>query len=140
MQYKKKLYLSAVSISIVSNVLALGVVEFLTRKHFFTKLQSQVSSIAATTASQMNGNLVETLRTPGDENTPAYKQVQAELRAARDANRRKDVYIKFLYILYPDPNDPHKFLFAVDAEEEGDDFSTLVQTRKQLQSTRCTTA
>lgn len=125
MQYKKKLYLSAVSISIVSNVLALGVVEFLTRKHFFTKLQSQVSSIAATTASQMNGNLVETLRTPGDENTPAYKQVQAELRAARDANRRKDVYIKFLYILYPDPNDPHKFLFAVDAEEEGDDFSHL---------------
>lgn len=123
MRYRTKLYVAALSVSIVSSILAIGIVELLSRKYLFKFLQNNVSSIAGTTASMLNGDLLKQIREPLDEKKSAYKELQNLLRKARNINRGKEVYIKFLYTNYPDPKDPRKFLFGVDSEENPKDFS-----------------
>ncbi len=103
--------------------LAVGIDQYKTREFTFSELQSKGLSIAASVASQLDGDAVKEIRTREDEKKPVYAELQKQLRKARDANRRKDVYIKFLYTIYPDPKDPQKFLFSVDPEELDRDFS-----------------
>ena len=50
---------------------------------------------------------------------PTYKQLEGELRRARDANRRRDLYVKYIYSMRPYPQDPKTAEFVLDAEEEG---------------------
>jgi adenylate cyclase len=122
-KYSTKLYLGFVSITALNIILAIGIDQYKTREFTFLELQSKAVSIAASVASQLDGDLVKEIRTREDEKKPVYIQLQKQLRKARDANRRKDVYIKFLYTVYPDPKDPQKFLFAVDPEELEKDLS-----------------
>ncbi len=125
MRYSTKLYIAGISISLISSFFAIGIVEILTRRYFFKTLQSRVISVAATTASLLDGDLVKQIRTEEDQETPVYVQIRNQLRQARDVNRGKDIYIKFIYIIYPDPSNPTRFLFAVDAEEDPKDFSPI---------------
>ena len=123
MRYRTKLYIAALSVSIVSSCLALVIVEGLTRRYLFKFLQINVASVAGTTAVAINGDLLKEIRVAADQEKPAFAQIQTLLRKARDINRGKDIYIKFLYTTYRDPKDPKKFLFAVDSEENPRDFS-----------------
>jgi class 3 adenylate cyclase len=122
-KYSTKLYLGFVSISAINIFLAVGIDQYKMRQFTFYELQSKGLSIAATVASQIDGDAVKQIKTQEDQKKPVYTQLQQVLRKARDANRRSDVYIKFLYTIYPDPKDPERFLFGVDPEEEEKDFS-----------------
>src|SRR6185437_13432999 len=63
------------------------------------------------------------IQSRADEGSPAFLQVQQVLRKARNANRRSDIYIYYLYTLMPSKTHPNAFEFGVDAEEKPADFS-----------------
>lgn len=123
MNFRTKLTLSLVGISALSTLLALGIDITFSRQFLLMEVKSKVMSIAASTASQIPGDLAKQIRTLDDEKLPAYKTMRKKLRKARNANRREDIYIKYLYTFYPDPNDPSKFYFSVDPEESEKDVS-----------------
>jgi len=117
MRYLTKLFLALIFLSFFSILLALGVVYQETKIQFLKEYSSKVLSIAATTASFLNGDEVEKIRTRADADTPLYTKLREELEKARDANRRDDVYVKWLYTYYQSPDDPDVFLYGVDTEE-----------------------
>ncbi|MFA6448891.1 MAG: adenylate/guanylate cyclase domain-containing protein [bacterium] len=89
----------------------------------YEDLRSKAMSIAATAASQMDGDKLARIKTRADESAPEYKAIVKQLRKMRDANRREDVYIKYMYTMMPDPEKPGGFLFGVDAEEKKSDIA-----------------
>ena len=61
-------------------------------KHLFMdQMRSNVLSIAATTAAMLDADSHNGIRTRSDQGSPTYKQLEADLRRARDANRRRDI-------------------------------------------------
>ena len=86
---------------------------------FMDLMRTNVLSIAATTAAMLDPDAHDAIRTRSDQDTSTYKQLEGELRRARDANRRRDLYVKYVYSMRPYPNDPRTAQFVVDSEEEG---------------------
>lgn len=121
MKYRTKLYCAFLSVAGMSTLLALGVVYGEGQDFIFHEMQSKVLSIASTAASSLDPELLKQVKTRSDENSPAYKTLVEQLRKARDANRRSDVYIKYLYTLMPDS--PHSLVYGIDAEENAQDAS-----------------
>ncbi len=117
MRYRTKLYLALLGISIISAAFALTIVYKETKTAFLNEYSSKVLSIAATVAPFVEGDELEQITSAKDEESPVYKKLVAELRKARDANRREDVYVKWLYIYRPSPSNPELFLYVVDSEE-----------------------
>lgn len=127
MKYRTKLYLFFLAISVLSIVSSLIIVVVQSRKAVFQQLQSKIIVVAAGAAIHVNADLLKNIKTEADQDTPAYKELAEALRKHRNANRRKDLYVKFLYITKPDPIDPNKFIFVVDPEEKKEDFSPVGQ-------------
>lgn len=94
-------------------------------KDVYEELRDKALSIAATTAVALDGDLHRTLRSREDENSVAYRKIEEDLRRARDANRRDDTYVKFIYTLMPSKDDPALLVFGVDPEESVADKSHL---------------
>ncbi len=123
MRYTTKLYLFFTIVSLIGLTTAFTIIIREGYETVFYDLVTTGKSIAGTTATHLNGDLVEQIRVQEDEKKPAYKEVRDFLRKSRDANRNESIYIKFIYTTYPDPKDPKKFLFGVDAEETEKDLS-----------------
>jgi adenylate cyclase len=120
MKYRTKLYTALVGTAVVSTSLGLGIAYYEVKGFFIDQLRSKVMSIAAAGAANLDGDLFETIHS---NDSPNYQKAQQELRKIRDASRRKDVFVKFVYTLIPRPEDPERFFFQVDAEEPTPDFS-----------------
>jgi adenylate cyclase len=91
---------------------------YLVARHFLiAELRSKVESIAATVASQVDGDLVSAIRTRDDEKGEGYGAVRGHLRRARDINRRKDVWVNYLFIVRKAEQDASVVLRIVDPEE-----------------------
>lgn len=123
MKYRTKIYLSLSGMAVFSTVLALGIVYVETKRYFFKELQSKVISISATAAAALDPEMLQQIHSRQDEGSEAYIQLRDQLRKVRDANRRKDVHIQYLYTLMPSPQDPQTILFGVDAEESPSEVS-----------------
>ena len=123
MRYRTKLYFFLVGISVTVLLVALTIIISQARHAILEDIKNQSISIAATVASNLDGDLVEQIKTAEDEKKPAYAQLQKILRKARNANRFSGIYVKYLYTIYPDPKNPTQFLFGVDAEETEKDIS-----------------
>ena len=123
MKYRTKLYLAFLSVAGVSTLLALSIVYAEMQDFIFHEMQSKVLSIAATTASSLDPELLKQIKSRADENTEAYKTLVQQLRKIRDANRRDDVYIRYLYTETLNPTKPDSFIYGVDAEENPADIS-----------------
>ncbi|MBS0620751.1 MAG: HAMP domain-containing protein [Verrucomicrobia bacterium] len=117
MQYRTKLYFALIGIALVSSLSGFGILFFELKK--FTLLDEQVKAItvAATTASLLDAELLKQLHGEADQGGAAYQQIKASLLKARTANRRHNIYINYLYTLRPNPQNPQELLFLVDAEE-----------------------
>lgn len=112
-RYRTKLTLALVLLSLFTGGLVLGVFFLGSRDILFQQIRSQVLSIATTGASQING---DSHRDITSEETPAYSVIQSRLREIRDANRREDVRVRFVYTMRPKA-DGH-WEYVVDAEED----------------------
>lgn len=117
MKYRSKLYIALVATTLVSTLAGLGVTYGHMRKVLLIELQSKVMSIASSTAITLEPRLISQVLINPQETNPAYLQLQLELRKIRDANRRKDVYVKYVYILAQTSLTLNHFSYLVDAEE-----------------------
>jgi adenylate cyclase len=116
MKYRTKLYLSLAGTAIVSSLFGFGVLFIEFRDHAFADQQTKSVTVAATTAALLDVELLKQVNAPADEHSSAYAQLKKELIKARNANRRSDVYVCFLYTLKPNPDKPGEFIYAVDSE------------------------
>jgi hypothetical protein len=64
-------------------------------------VRTNVLSIAAPAAAMLDPKLHEKIRTRSDQETPDYKRLEAALRRARDANRRRGLHVKYIYSMRP---------------------------------------
>ena len=131
MKFRTKLIILFVIMALLTN----GALFFINSWQAGRMLRAQIAttalSIAATASSVIDGDLHSQLNQAPEEDDRIYKELEAKLRKIRDANRRDDVQIKFVYTLMPSPKDKDSIIFGVDAEEEGPDKSLLGDIYKQ---------
>lgn len=123
MRYRTKLTILIVGGMLLSNGLLFAFLYSRARQLLMEEQRSKVLSIASTTAALLDPENHKQISQRDDEKLPAYQQAERRLRAARNANRRSDVFIKFLYTLLPSPQDPNVTIFGVDPEESLKDKS-----------------
>ena len=123
MRYRTKLYLALIAIALMSSILSISISYFEMKGQFLEEYSSKVLSIAATTAAFLDGDQLEEIVSKKDESMPAYAKLQAELRKARDVNRRSDVYVKWLYTYYPSKENREVFFYGIDPEESSRDHA-----------------
>ncbi len=90
------------------------------RNSLFEELRVQVANVAATGALVIDAEAHE--RISGVE-SPEYEDLVRTLRQIRDANRREDMRIKYVYTARPNAAFPSGFEFVGDAEESAEDVS-----------------
>lgn len=118
MRYRTKTSILLALLAVFTGAIVLGLYYFQSRKILFRQIQSQVLSIATTGALQINADLLDQVRTKEDESKETYLTLQGILRGIRDANRRQDTQVRFVYTMRPVPDTPGKWAYIVDAEEE----------------------
>src|SRR5579872_2751765 len=106
MKYRTKLHISLVSVAFLSVALGLGIVYEKTKSLVLSDIRSKALSIAATMAIVLDAEDLKKIKSPEDEGSPAYIRVRDSLRKLRDANRRKDLWVKYAYTLLPVPGHP----------------------------------
>lgn len=124
MKYRSKLYISLVGTAVVSTAVGLSITYFHVKKLILKELHSKATSIAATGAASVDLNSLLQLKKNPSQYSSSYLEIQKELRAVRDINRRDDIYVKYVYILQPVDLKSDEFSYLVDAEESNSkDFS-----------------
>ncbi len=113
MRCRSKFSLALVLLAIFTGALVLAVFFIGSRAVLFEALQGQVLSIAATGAVQVDGDAHRRIIEAG---TADYEKVRSQLRAIRDANRRKDLKVRFVYTMRP--KGEKGWEYVVDAEED----------------------
>lgn len=131
MKFRTKLILLFIGLALLTNGLLFIINSWQAGNMLRAQIGTTALSIAATASALLDGDLHATLVDPADAQGEAYKNLEAKLRKVRDANRRDDVQLKFVYTTTPSPKDEGVVLFAVDAEEEGPDKSLLGDIYKQ---------
>jgi adenylate cyclase len=119
MRFRTRVFTLFLVMAILTGLLIAAFMYRPTKQLFMDLMQTNVLSIAATAAAMMDANSHNGIRTRSDQDTPTYKQLESELRRARDANRRRDIYVKYIYSMRPYPQDPKTAEFVLDAEEDG---------------------
>ncbi len=119
MRFRNKLLILMVSLTLVSNGVLLGVTAWRSKSLLLEEIRSKVLSIAATTSKLVGAQEHESITTRQDMDGAAYGKLEALLRTVRDANRRGDIHVKFVYTLRPLPGRPGVYAYVVDAEERG---------------------
>jgi len=117
MKYRTKVTLLVIALTIFTAGSLTAISYFVSRGLLVSQIQSQVLSIAATAASQIDGDLHQQIRTRADEEKAPYKTLEKQLRKVRDANRRDDISIKYVYTMIESDVAKTGTTFVVDAEE-----------------------
>jgi len=125
MRFQTKLFFFSLGIALLSSLLAAGFIYVPARQLVFELMQTNVLSIAATAASMLDADEHEKIKSRDDQSGDTYLRIEEKLRRARNANRRQDIDVKFLYTMRPYPENPAKAQFVVDAEERGEDKSNV---------------
>ncbi len=125
MKYRTKLLLLFSALALFTSGLLVSIMFIGARDQLRQQMDSTAMSIAATTALLVDPELHEAIRVPGDQSGPAYQKLEQILRKARDANRRNDLNVRFIFTLRPINGDPTKMEFVVDADEPGPDKSAV---------------
>ncbi len=143
MRYRTKLAIAMALLVAFTGGLVLALYYLQSREILFRRIQSQVLSIAATAATQVDGDLLEKIQTREDEQSPGYAAIQRVLREMRDANRRGDVHVRFVYTARRVTENPPRWVYLVDSQENdaskshvGDPLEFVSETGQQLSMAR----
>src|ERR1035437_181128 len=131
-KYRTKVSIGLVALALMTNSVVLALTYYQARESLMRQIQSTVLSIADTTAALMDVDRYLQIKVRADETSPVYQEVEAYLRRARDANRRQDVRLKYIYIIAQDTKNPRAAHFVVDAEEEGENKSHFGEAYKSI--------
>ncbi len=115
MRYRTRLLLSIIALVTVTVGILTAITYLHARDMVFEQIRSTVLSIATAAAQHVDGDLHEQIREPGQESSDAYLALEAVLRAVRDAQRREDVHVAFIYTVRPGPNPQDPWIYVVDA-------------------------
>jgi adenylate cyclase len=118
MRYRTKIAIAIALLAAFTGSLVLGLYYFQSRALLYRQIQSKVLSIAATGAGFISGDLHDEIQNRDDELSTPYKTLQAILRRIRDANRRPDVRVRFVYTMRPADARAQNWVYVVDAEEK----------------------
>lgn len=118
MKYRTKLYIALAGTALVSSLIGFFTLYVQFKHHAFLDEQVKGITVVATAAALLDAEALKVLHSPADESTPAYQAVKDQLIQARDANRRQHIFIKYLYTLKPNPENPKQLIFLVDAEQD----------------------
>ncbi len=121
MQYRTKLYLYFIALALGSTFIAVGLFYLEARKILFKELESKVLSVAAAAANSLDGDLFAKIQKPADTDTPAFKEIAKKFLAIRNANRRDDIYVIYIYTLQADPNNPSQLQIGIEATDQNPD-------------------
>jgi serine phosphatase RsbU (regulator of sigma subunit) len=119
MKFRYKLMVLMVGLAIISNGVLLSVTTLWSRSLLLEEIRSKVLSIASTTARLMDASEHESVKSSADIDGEAFLDMERVLRKVRDANRREDVHVKFVYTLRPAAGRDGELEYVVDAEERG---------------------
>jgi len=136
MKFQVKLVAAAASIALFSNLLMLVLTIPKIQEALFKQVQSKALSIASTASALLDGSEFEKVKTREDEKSATYRELQARLRILRNANRRDDVHVEYIYTLQPAPNDPSVLLLGIDPEELLENQSHVGDVYKGVFGTR----
>jgi len=125
MSYRTKLLCSIVGLAVVTCSLVTFLSVSWSGNQFFEQIQREVLSIAVTSAQQVSGDRHREILTPGQEETPAYQEIEGTLRQIRDMNRDAEIDVAYIYTMRPKADTPEAWEFVVDAEEPGEDKSLI---------------
>jgi adenylate cyclase len=123
MKFRTKVLLLTAGVALLTSGASVALVYSQSRQLVMREIQSKVLSIAATTAALTDGDQHEQIQTQADEQTAAYMRLREQLQRARDANRRDDVHVRYLYTMRASKRDPRLVEFGVDSEESVENFS-----------------
>ena len=97
-----------VGVVLLSNGLLFALLYLHARDVLMEQLRSKVMSIAATTAALIDGDAHARPQVARGRGDARVRQLEQTLRKVRDANRRDDVHIKFLYTMTKSPAGPER--------------------------------
>ncbi len=123
MTYGQKLTGQLVAVAIFSAGISMSLSYFEFRRLILGELRQQALTVAATTASFIDGDAHREIKTREDESSLNYKKLVQQLRRARDVNRLVDKHVKFIYTMRHSPSNSNLLEFVVDAEENVEEFS-----------------
>lgn len=98
--------------------LGLSFVYWEARENIFSELRSEVMTVAATAAQGINGDLLEEVQGSQDGNTPAFSEIAKFMKEVRDTNRRKDLYVIWIYTIRPNPSNPDQLEIGIEATDK----------------------
>src|ERR1700722_12423211 len=123
MKYRTKLYLALAGTAFISSLSGFSVLLYEFRNHTLADEQTKELTVAAKTEALLDPEPLKAINERSDEKSAAFIKLKKLLIESRDANRRKDIFIKFLYILKPNPTNPNQLIFVADAEENPEEIS-----------------
>lgn len=123
MRYRTRLFLLVVLAVVISNLLLFSLLYVQTHKALFREIQSNATSIVASGAAMIDGDMLAGIRSRVDEETPAYRTIEEDLRKIRDANRRSDISVSYLYTMMAAPDNADAMVFGVDSETSSENKS-----------------
>jgi len=123
MRYCSKLLILLAAVMTLSIGTAILLLDAGAKEILWQQMRAKGLSIAATASVLIDGGLHREIRSREDETGAAYKLLREQLRRVREANRRQDTWLQYVYTLMPSPERPEVMVFAVDAEEKFEDKS-----------------
>lgn len=118
MRFRTKLLIVLSVAAVILNGIAVGVMYRIAARSFLEEFRAKAGSIAATIATQIDGDAYVRLQTdPAPERSPDYAAIREQLRRARDANRRDDTYLQYVFTLHRSPRDATAVLVGINPEE-----------------------
>ena len=136
MRFRTRVFTLFLIMAVLTGLLIAAFMYAPTKQLFMDLMRTNVLSIAATVSAMLDAEAHSKIQTRADQDMPVYKQLEASLRRARDANRRRDLYVKYIYSMRPYPGDPSTAEFVLDAEEDGSTSPTSeTSTRAPIQTT-----
>lgn len=125
MKFRTRVLCLFVGMALLTNSVLFAISYWQSSRSIKQQIESAVLSIASTGALGIDGERLLELVQGGEQDSDAYRDLEAELRHLRNTNRRSDLQVRFVYTLHRDPSRPDRTIFGVDAEEPGPDKSDL---------------
>jgi adenylate cyclase len=122
MRYRTKLYLLFIALVFSTTFVGLSFLYWQARYLLLDELSSKVLTVAATTAELIDGELLKGINKPEDSTTEAFRKVSSQMKQIRDANRRDDVFVMYIYTMKPTPEEVTIYELGIDSSDESDDL------------------
>lgn len=118
MKYRTKLYLAFGGLVLGTVLLLEGFSYIESKKKFIQMVRSQVIGIAATAATLVDKNDVQSVKEQLNDKTENFASLVHQLRAIRDANRHLYTYVQDIYLIEPNPHYPDQVIIVADASQQ----------------------